>query len=78
MTTQPIMANASLYSGQPTDTGSSCPSASLVSCTPSIPDNASNGVSVENVTRIAEQQRIMEEPFDGYLVATVDIIYRKS
>ena len=36
---QPLMADASLYNGQPTDTGSSCPSARLFSCTPSISDN---------------------------------------
>lgn len=45
---QPLTANASLYNGQPTDTGSSCPSASLTSCTPSISKNR-GGVSVENV-----------------------------
>ena len=42
------MADASLYNGQPTDTGSSCPSARLTSCTPSISTNK-GGVSVENV-----------------------------
>ena len=41
-------ADASLYNGQPTDTGSSCPSAGLTSCTPSIQENE-GGVSVENV-----------------------------
>ena len=45
---QPLTANASLYNGQPTDTGSSCPSARLTSCTPSISKNK-GGVSVENV-----------------------------
>ena len=45
---QPLTANASLYNGQPTDTGSSCPSAGLTSCTPSISKNK-GGVSVENV-----------------------------
>lgn len=40
---------ASLYNGQPTDTGSSCPSAGLTSCMPSISDNVWDGVSVENV-----------------------------
>lgn len=45
---QPLMADASLYNGQPTDTGSSCPSARLTSCTPSISKNK-GGVSVENV-----------------------------
>lgn len=44
----PLTANASLYNGQPTDIGSSCPSARLTSCTPSISKNK-GGVSVENV-----------------------------
>ena len=47
-TKQPLTAYASLYNGQPTDTGSSCPSARLTSCTPSISRNK-GGVSVENV-----------------------------
>ena len=47
-TKQPQTADASLYNGQPTDTGSSCPSARLTSCTPSISKNK-GGVSVENV-----------------------------
>ena len=42
-------ADASLYNGQPSDTGSSCPSAGLTSHTPSFSDNVRNGVSVENV-----------------------------
>ena len=42
-------ADASLYNGQPSDTGSSCPSAGLTSRTPSISDDIRNGVSVENV-----------------------------
>lgn len=42
-------ADASLYNGQPTDTGLSCPSAGLTSRTPSISDDVRNGVSVENV-----------------------------
>ena len=37
-----------MYNGQPTDTGSSCPSARLTSCTPSISDDVKDGVSVEN------------------------------
>ena len=48
-TKQPLTADASLYNGQPTDTGSSCPSARLTSCTPSISEDTRNGVSVENV-----------------------------
>ena len=43
-------ADASLYNGQPSDTGLSCPSAGLTSRTPSIPDDVRNGVSVENVS----------------------------
>lgn len=42
-------ADASLYNGQPFDTGFSCPSAGLTSRTPSISDDVRNGVSVENV-----------------------------
>lgn len=42
-------ADASLYNGQPSDTGFSCPSAGLTSRTPSISDDFRNGVSVENV-----------------------------
>ena len=48
-TKQSLTADASLYSGQPTDTGSSCPSARLTSRTPSTSDDVRNGVSVENV-----------------------------
>lgn len=48
ITKQPPTADASLYNGQPTDTGSSCPSARHTSCTPSILNNK-GGVSVENV-----------------------------
>ena len=42
-------ADASLYNGQPSDTGLSCQSAGLTSRTPSISDNVRYGVSVENV-----------------------------
>lgn len=42
-------ADASLYNGQPSDTGLSCPGAGLTSRTPSIFDNVRYGVSVENV-----------------------------
>ena len=53
-TKQSLTANASLYNGQPTDTGSSCPSAGLTSCTPSISKNK-GGVSVENVPDASKQ-----------------------
>lgn len=42
-------ADASLYNGQPSDTGLSCPSARLTSRTPSTSEDSRNGVSVENV-----------------------------
>ena len=38
-----------MYNGQPTDTGSSCPSARFTSCTPSASDDVKGGVSVESV-----------------------------
>ena len=41
--------DASLYNGQPIDTGLSCPSAGLTSRTPSTSEDTRNGVSVENV-----------------------------
>ncbi len=47
-TKQPLTADASLYNGQPTDTGSSCPGTRLTPCTPSISKNK-GGVSVKNV-----------------------------
>ena len=54
ITKQPPTADASLYNGQPTDTGSSCPSAGLTSCTPSISKDK-GGVSVENVPNANRQ-----------------------
>ena len=48
-TNQPLTADASLYNGQPTDTGLSCQSAEFTFRTPSISDDVRNGVSVENV-----------------------------
>ena len=53
-TKQPLTADASLYNGQPTDTGSSCPSARLTSCTPSTSKNR-GGVSVKNVPDASKQ-----------------------
>lgn len=46
-TNRHTIAGASLYNEQPYDTGSSCPSTRLTSCTPSI-SNVRNGVSVGN------------------------------
>ena len=48
-TNQPSKADASLYNGQPSDTGLSCQSAGLTSRTPSTSDDVRYGVSVENV-----------------------------
>ena len=48
-TKQPLTADASLYNGQPFDTGLSCQSAELTFRTPSISKDIRNGVSVENV-----------------------------
>ena len=48
-TNQPSKADASLYNGQPSDTGLSCPGAGLTSRTPSTSEDTRNGVSVENV-----------------------------
>ena len=48
-TKQPSKTDASLYNGQPSDTGLSCPGARLTSRTPSISDDVRYGVSVENV-----------------------------
>ena len=67
-TTQPIMANASLYNGQPTDTGSSCPSARLTSCTPSISKNK-GGVSVENVPDASKQWFVLRVSYGRIIKA---------
>ena len=66
---QPLTANASLYNGQPTDTGSSCPSARLTSCTPSISKNK-GGVSVENVPYENKQWFVLRVSYGRVLKAT--------
>ena len=65
---QPLMADASLYNGQPTDTGSSCPSARLTSCTPSISKNK-GGVSVENVHTPNKQWFVLRVSYGRVLKA---------
>ena len=65
---QPLMADASLYNGQPTDTGSSCPSARLTSCTPSISKNK-GGVSVENVPSENKQWFVLRVSYGHILKA---------
>ena len=67
-TQQPLTANASLYNGQPTDTGSSCPSARLTSCTPSISKNK-GGVSVENVLDASKQWFVLRVSYGRIIKA---------
>ena len=65
---QPLMADASLYNGQPTDTGSSCPSARLTSCTPSIQSNK-DGVSVEYVLDANKQWFVLRVSYGRIIKA---------
>ena len=62
------MADASLYNGLPTDTGSSCPSARLTSCTPSISKNK-GGVSVENVPNASRQWFVLRVSYGRIIKA---------
>lgn len=65
---QPLTADASLYNGQPIDTGSSCPSARLTSCTPSIQKNK-DGVSVENVLDANKQWFVLRVSYGRIIKA---------
>ena len=67
-TKQPLTADASLYNGQPTDTGSSCPSARLTSCTPSILNNK-GGVSVENAPSENKQWFVLRVSYERIIKA---------
>ena len=67
-TNQPPTADASLFNGQPTDTGSSCPSAGLTSCTPSISKNK-GGVSVENVPNTNRQWFVLRVSYGRIIKA---------
>lgn len=62
-------ADASLYNGQPSDTGLSCPSAGLTSRTPSISDDVRNGVSVENVPLRNKQWFVLRVSYGRILKA---------
>ena len=73
---QPLTANASLYNGQPTDTGSSCPSARLTSCTPSISKNK-GGVSVENVPSGNKQWFVLRVSY-GRIIKAKTLIEAKG
>ena len=64
----PPKASASLYNGQPTDTGPSCPSARLTSCTPSTSKDK-GGVSVENVSGANEQWFVLRVSYGRILKA---------
>ena len=57
-----------MYNGQPTDTGSSCPSARLTSCTPSISKNK-GGVSVKNVPSRNKQWFVLRVSYGRILKA---------
>ena len=65
---QPLTANASLYNGQPTDTGSSCPSARLTSCSPSIQNNK-DGVSAGNVLDANKQWFVLRVSYGRIIKA---------
>ena len=75
-TKQPLTADASLYNGQPTDTGSSCPSAGLTSCTPSISKDK-GGVSVENVPDANKQWFVLRVTY-GRIVKAKAFIEAKG
>ena len=75
-TKQPPTADASLYNGQPTDTGPSCPSARLTSCTPSISKNK-GGVSVENVPNANRQWFVLRVTY-GRIVKAKAFIEAKG
>lgn len=70
-------ADASLYNGQPTDTGLSCPSAGLTSCTPSISDNIRDGVSVENVPTGNKQWFVLRVTY-GRIIKAKDYLEAKG
>lgn len=72
-TKQPLTADASLYNGQPTDTGPSCPSARLTSCTSSIPRYVRNGVSVENMPEESKRWFVLRVSYGRIIKAQVYI-----
>ena len=67
-TKQPLTADASLYNGQPSATGLSCPSAGLTSCTPSISKNK-GGVSVEKVLDASKQWYVLRVSYGRFIKA---------
>ena len=69
---QSIKTDASLYNGQPTDTGSQCHSAEVTSSTPSIQKDK-DGVSVENVHKHSKQWFVMRVSY-GRIFKAKEII----
>ena len=61
-------ADASLYNGQPSDTGLSCPCAGFTSRTPSISKNK-GGVSVENVPDASKQWFVLRVSYGRIIKA---------
>ena len=72
-TNMPPKASASLYNGQPTDTGLSCPSARFTSCTSSIPRYVRNGVSVENMPEESKRWFVLRVSYGRIIKAQVYI-----
>ena len=72
-TKQPFTADASLYNGQPTDTGSSCPSTGFTSYTTSI-QNTKNGVSVENVPSLNKQWFVLRVSYGRIIKAKAFVV----
>lgn len=64
-----LKAYASLYNGQPSDTGSVCPSVGFTSRTPSISDDVRYGVSVENVPTLNKQWFVLRVSYGRILKA---------
>lgn len=62
-------ADASLYNGQPSDTGLLCPSAGLTFRTPSISNDIRSGVSVENVPTLNKQWFVLRVSYGRILKA---------
>lgn len=67
-------ADASLYNGQPSDTGLSCPSVGLTSRTPSISDDVRNGVSVENVPDANKQWFVLRVSYGRIIKAKAFVV----
>ena len=69
---QSVKADASLYNGRPTDTGTKCHSAEVTSSTPPIPKNK-DGVSVENVHKHSKQWFVLRVSY-GRIFKAKEII----